>query len=61
MPQTPRLSALCGQEIGISGHDVAVGRESGGADAGHELVEEVSHSNIEDMRRTCILTPALAT
>lgn len=44
MPQATRIAAVRGQATWVSGYNVATGRESGGLNFGHELVEEVRDS-----------------
>lgn len=41
MPEAACFSALRGQAFGLSGDDVAFGREPGGLDAGDKFAEEV--------------------
>jgi hypothetical protein len=41
MPETARFPTFCGQAAGVSRNHVVTGREPGGADIGHQLIEEV--------------------
>ena len=45
MPQAAGLTTLCRQAVRLPGNDAAVGRESGGTHARHQLAEEVQSAS----------------